>query len=141
MKPSSILGTDIREPALQLVKLLDGHPLALDQAGAYIEETGMSFTDYIKLYHAERRDLLNRRGSLIKARSIANIPKPLLVTFELCFEKAREQHPMATDILHFCAFLHPDAIPEELFQHDDSFKFDTTAFDEGITALLPLFPD
>src|SRR5581483_8304285 len=35
---------------------LDGFPLALDQAGAYIEETGCRFRDYLQLYHDHRRE-------------------------------------------------------------------------------------
>ena len=127
------VAADIRESALQVVELLDGHPLALDQAGAFIEDGG-SFTDYIHLYDKQRHDLLNRRGSLKGADS--GYPATVAVTFALCFDKARTQHPLAADILYFCAFLHPDAIPEELFQHDDSFKSDTTAFIDGRSTLL-----
>src|SRR5205823_2067785 len=81
----------------------------------------------------ERRYLLNRRGSWVSEYS--EHPDTVAATFKLSFEKACERHPLASDILHFCAFLQPDAIPEELFQHDDSFKFGTTVFDEAIAAL------
>jgi NB-ARC domain len=124
---------DIRKPALQLAELLGGHPLALDQAGAYIED-GSSFTDYIRLYYEQRLELLDERGSLKGAD--CDYPETVVVTFELCFRKASKRHALATDILRFCAFLHPDAIPAELFQHDDNFKLDTAAFRKGITALL-----
>src|SRR6185503_11548863 len=36
--------------ATNVVIALDAFPLALDQAGAYIEETGCSFGDYLQLY-------------------------------------------------------------------------------------------
>jgi tetratricopeptide (TPR) repeat protein len=124
---------DIRETALQVVELLGGLPLALDQAGAYFEERRLSFTDYIKRYHAERHRLLNRRGSRVSGYS--EHPEPVAVTLELSFKEACKGHPLATDILHFCSFLQPDDIPEELFQHDNSFKFDTTEFDDAIAAL------
>ena len=123
----------IREAALEVVELLGGLPLALDQAGAYIEGTRVSFTDYIKRYQSDRRRLLSKRGSLKSKYS--KHPEPVAVTFKLSFDKACEQHPLASDILQFCAFLHPDAIPEELFQHDDSLKFDTSEFDDAIAAL------
>jgi tetratricopeptide (TPR) repeat protein len=127
------VATNVHEAARQIVELLDGHPLALDQAGAFIEDRG-SFTTYKDLYDKQRRDLLDRRGSLKGAD--CDYPVTVAVTFTLCFNMARTQHPLADDILNFCAFLHPDAIPEELFQHDDSFKLDTLAFTDGITALL-----
>jgi len=127
------VSADTREAALQVVELLGEHPLALDQAGAFIKDGG-SFATYIQLYDKQRRDLLDRRGSLKGFDS--DYPQTVAVTFALCFDKAREQPTLADDILRFCAFLHPDAIPEELFQHDDSFKLDALAFTDGITALL-----
>jgi transcriptional regulator with XRE-family HTH domain len=128
------VAADIREAAAQLVELLDGHPLALDQAGAYIEETKVSFTDYIERYRAERRKLLNRRKAQVSKHT--DHPESVVVTFELCFANAHEQYPLASDILNFCAFLQPDAIPEELFQHEDNFKYGTTVFDDCFATLL-----
>jgi tetratricopeptide (TPR) repeat protein/DNA-binding XRE family transcriptional regulator len=133
------VAVDIREPAHQLVELLDGHPLSLDQAGAYIEETGESFPEYINLYQNQRRLFLGKYGALEGEPSeqpeYSQHPETVVVTFELCFEKAHERHPLATDILRFCAFLQPDAIPAELFQHDDNFKIDRDTFNSGIAAL------
>ena len=132
------IATNIRKPAEQLVELLGGHPLALDQAGAYIEDDPLvSFTDYINLYHEIRRDLLSERGSMDSDNvgKYSYHPDTVVVTFRLCFKMARKRHPMATDILHFCAFLQPDAIPAELFQHDNNFKFNRTAFKDGMIAL------
>lgn len=125
--------TNVREAVAMLVELLDGHPLALDQAGAYIEETGVSFTEYVARYQKERRYLLNRRKSQVSKYS--DHPEPLAMTFELCFQRAREWHPLATDILSFCAFLQPDAIPEEFFQHADGFRLSTVEFDDAIAVL------
>jgi len=119
--------------ARSLSKDMGGLPLALDQAGAYIEETAVSLSEYEQRYQEERRDLLHRRGSWV---GDGEHPEPVAVTFRLTFEKACERDPRAANILNFCAFLLPDAIPEELFQHDDSFKYGTTVFDEAIAALL-----
>ena len=134
------LSTDIREPARQLVRLLDGHPLALDQAGAYIDETDKSFTNYINLYQKQRLHFLDKYGALEDKRSEHAIysqhPETVAVTFKLCFEMAHKQHPLAADILNFCAFLHPDTIPEEMFQYDDSFKVDRDTFNGGVAVLL-----
>jgi tetratricopeptide (TPR) repeat protein len=128
---------DLRNAASQVVELLDGHSLALDQAGAYIND-GASLTEYINLYNEKRGELLSERGSLDEENEgkYSEYPDTVAVTFALCFEKASKRHPLSIDILRFCAFLHPDAIPDELFQHDDSFKRDTTGFKKGRTALL-----
>jgi DNA-binding XRE family transcriptional regulator len=121
---------DIREPGLQLVEELGGHALALEQTGAYIQETSVSFVDYLKLYEENRRSLLDQYGALDDEHIT------VAATFKTSFARARDLAPMAEDILHFCAFLQPDAIPEELFQHDESFKSDAMAFNKGIAALL-----
>ncbi len=123
---------DIRKTAMQIVEILGGHPLALDQAGSYIDGTGVSVAKYIQLYQEERRFLLDRRG----LASITNDhPESVVVTIEMSFKQACQQHPMAQDVLYFCSFLHPDSIPEVLFQYDDSFKFDTITFNESIEIL------
>jgi hypothetical protein len=51
-----------RTIAMKLAQELGGLPLALDQAGAYIEETQCSLVDYEQLYQTRRAELLARRG-------------------------------------------------------------------------------
>lgn len=58
------LALTTRKAAAQLVELLGGHPLALDQAGAYIQETGTSFDAYLRLHHEQHHLLLEKRGLL-----------------------------------------------------------------------------
>ena len=48
--------------AKELVEELGGLPLALDQAGAYIEEIQCSLSDYLDLFKRSRKDLLKQRG-------------------------------------------------------------------------------
>jgi hypothetical protein len=50
--------------ALALSEELGGLPLALDQAGAYIEETECGLENYQRLYQTKRAALLARRGML-----------------------------------------------------------------------------
>ena len=88
---------------------LGGLPLALAQAGAYIEETRCSLSEYQKLYQHYRADLLNRRGG-----QGYDHPEPVATTWTLSFEKVEQQNPAAADLLRMCAFLASSAIPEEL---------------------------
>jgi len=69
LRRSGILGSDVplhdapsadRECARKIVRTMQGLPLALDQAGAYIEETGIGISDYLDLYQAHRAELLKR---------------------------------------------------------------------------------
>jgi hypothetical protein len=51
-----------RSNAEKLTTQLDGLPLALDQAGAYIEETYCGLSGYLDLYRSHPRELLRHRG-------------------------------------------------------------------------------
>ncbi len=95
--------------ARMISKELGGLPLALDQAGAYIEETQCSLADYQQRYRNRRAQLLQRRGGLEKDH-----PEPVATPWSLAFEQVEQRSPAASDLLRLCAFLHPDAIPEEI---------------------------
>jgi tetratricopeptide (TPR) repeat protein len=98
-----------RSLAEAVVKELDGLPLALDQAGAYIEETNYSLSGYLDLYRTHRKDLLQRRSKLRTEH-----PEPVATTWSLSFQKVEQANPAAADLLRLCAFLDPDAIPEDI---------------------------
>jgi TIR domain/NB-ARC domain len=51
--------------AKEISQVMDGLPLALDQAGAYIEETACSLSGYLNLYQKQNTILLKRRGKLV----------------------------------------------------------------------------
>jgi tetratricopeptide (TPR) repeat protein len=99
-----------RDTAIRISTELGGLPLALDQAGAYIEETGCGLASYLDLYRQRRAELLKRRGAFGPDH-----PESVGTTFALSFEKIAGANPAAADLLRSCAFLHPDAIPEEIF--------------------------
>lgn len=101
--------TEQRQLAAAIVEELDGLPLALDQAGAYIEETRCGFSAYQQLYHTRRKELLQRRG-----RFSADHPESVAATWSLSFQQVEQESPAAADLLRFLAFLHPEAIPEEI---------------------------
>jgi tetratricopeptide (TPR) repeat protein len=99
---------DQRE-AMQIAENLGGLPLALDQAGAYLEETGCSLAEYQQVYQQRRSDLLKERRGLVSYH-----PDPVATTWSLSFAQVEQKHPAAADLLRLCAFLAPDAIPLEL---------------------------
>lgn len=95
--------------ATEIVSLLDGLPLALDQAGAYIEETRCGLSHYLDLFATRRKELLSRRGRLP-----VDHPEPVATTWSLSFQKAEQESAAAADLLRLLAFLGPEAIPEEI---------------------------
>jgi tetratricopeptide (TPR) repeat protein len=96
--------------AEQLVAAMGGVPLALDQAGAYIEETGCSVSTYLHHYEQQRARLLDRRGG-----AGGNHPHSVTTTFWLSSERIEREQSAAADLLRVCVLLHAEAIPEELF--------------------------
>ncbi len=100
---------DLRVQAGPIVRALDGLPLALDQAGAYIEETRCSLSEYLALYSKRRAALLNRQSGVPH-----DYPYTVAGTWSISFQQVEQRDPAAAELLRFCAFLDPDAIPEEI---------------------------
>jgi tetratricopeptide (TPR) repeat protein/transcriptional regulator with XRE-family HTH domain len=98
-----------RAAAESIAREMNGLPLALVQAGAYVEETGCSLDDYLRLYATRRKDLLARRSRLL-----LDYPATVATTWSLSFQQVEQQSLAAAELLRLCAFLAPDAIPEEL---------------------------
>jgi tetratricopeptide (TPR) repeat protein len=103
------------EAALQIVRELGGLPLALDQAGAYIEETSCGFQGYLALYRKEHKDLLKTRGG-----QVADHPASVTQTVQMAFKKIEKSNPSAADLLRLCAFLAPEAIPELIIERGEA---------------------
>jgi tetratricopeptide (TPR) repeat protein len=128
-----------RSKAKEISQAMDGLPLALDQAGAYIEETKCGLSHYFALYQEKRAELLKKRG-----RMISSHPESVTTTFSLSLEKVEIANPAAAELLRLFAFLHSDDIPEEIISEGASeivskfepFATDSTKLDEAIGELL-----
>jgi tetratricopeptide (TPR) repeat protein len=105
-----------RTDAEAIVTLLDGLPLALDQAGAYIEETNCGLAGYLTLYGTHRSDLLKRRGPLPSL-----YPEAVATTWSVSLQKVEQEKHSAIALLQMCAFLAPDEIPEEILTQGASY--------------------
>ncbi|HEX8129298.1 MAG TPA: FxSxx-COOH system tetratricopeptide repeat protein [Pyrinomonadaceae bacterium] len=93
----------------EITREVGGLPLALDQAGAFIEERPSSLAEYLELYRTEGVKLRAERGGIISDH------EPVTITFSLAFRQVENANAAAADMLRACAFLAPDAIPEEIF--------------------------
>ena len=98
-----------RGAARELAGELDGLPLALEQAAAYIVATRATFQRYLESY---------RTGGLarLEARrpALGRYPKSVATTWAANFEAVQADSEAAADVLRLSAFLAPDAIPFEL---------------------------
>lgn len=126
--------------AAEIVVAMGGLPLALDQAGAYIEEAGCNLSVYLQRYKRQRAHLLDRRGLLG-----GDHPHSVATTFRLTCEQMEREQPAAA-LLKVCAFLHAEAIPEELFGAGATYlgpelaplADDSSQFDQAIVVLRSL---
>jgi len=101
--------------AMAIAQEFASYPLALDQAGAYIDETGRSLASYLDLYRQRQVAFLGTRG-----RFVDDHPNPVTTTLSLTFEKIAQVDPDALKLLHLFAFLYPEALPDEMIAHGAS---------------------
>ncbi len=107
--------------ASDICTMLDGLPLAIDQAGAYIEESGCSLYLYMQRYQAQRAALLRQRGTYSTLH-----PEPVSATVLLALEKV--EPATAIELLKLCAYLRVDGIDEEMLAGADFFP---SSIEEG----------
>jgi tetratricopeptide (TPR) repeat protein len=105
----NMANSDDQSNARAISEKLDGLPLALDQAGAYIKEAPCPLPDYLSRYQTRRSDILPVRGQFDQ-----DYPASVATTWSLSFERVSQVNPAAAELLDICAFLAPDAIPEEM---------------------------
>jgi hypothetical protein len=98
------------DAALTLSQLMGGLPLALEQAGAYIEETGDTVSGYLKLYESKRVDITQRQYG-----ACPNYPLPIATAWKFSKRVVQAIDPRAFEMLQLCAFLAPEVIPIEIF--------------------------
>jgi len=98
--------TGQRDPgaAAALAEALGGLPLALEQAAAYIDNTGLSLAEYLRLFQEHETRIL-QRGEVL------GYPGSVATTWKVSFQRVQEVSPAAADLLDLFAFLAADEIP------------------------------
>jgi tetratricopeptide (TPR) repeat protein len=108
----ALSGSDAGELAARLGDL----PLALDQAAAYLDQTGMPPEEYQQLLGTRSADLY-RRGQA------AGHPATIATIWSLSIDRLQDTAPAAVQILELCAWLAPEPIPLDLFtRHSDQLS-------------------
>jgi tetratricopeptide (TPR) repeat protein len=98
-----------QQAARKISQTLDGHPLALDQAGVYIGKYHLPLLGYLQRYERNRTKLLNDRGDRLSRHE-----ESVVITLDLSFEKLEERSADAALLLQFLTFLYPDAISRKI---------------------------
>lgn len=125
------------EAAIRISTLMDGLPLALEQAGAYIEDTGTSESRYLSIYEKHRAEVIKRQYG-----ALPNYPLAVATVWDISRNIVKRREPATFDLLQLCAFLAPDAIPREVFTRGaalgpelQAFAADDFALDIAIATL------
>ncbi|WP_405592745.1 FxSxx-COOH system tetratricopeptide repeat protein [Streptomyces sp. NBC_01092] len=100
------------EDADRVASAVGDLPLALDQAGAWLDETGTPVDTYLaELEHQAERVLSLSRP--------ANYPEPVAATWNVSIERLKERSPAAVRLLQLCAFFAAEPISMELLYGDE----------------------
>jgi hypothetical protein len=93
-----------RHAAAGLADVAGGLPLALEQAGAFIQATGGSLAGYLASFGQRRMELLARGEPTGYSQTVAT-------TWRLTFEHLQQAAPGAVGLLRLLAACAPEAIP------------------------------
>jgi len=96
---------DDRASANELADALGDLPLALEQAGAYIEETTITLSKYIDIFRLHRNKLWK------KEHNPDNYPNTVATTWTLAMENVLCESKAAADLLNLFSYFGSDDIP------------------------------
>jgi hypothetical protein len=100
-------GQSNRDAANDLADELGDLPLALEQAGAYIDAGSKTIADYLRLFRSKQKEMIARGEPSIGYEAT------IATTWEISFQALREKSLAAVDLLNLFAFFAPDAIRGE----------------------------
>ncbi len=93
----------------KLAESLGDLPLALEQAGAVLYESGTSVDDYLQLLEERTPEILAQGTAL-------EYPTSMTAAWQISVAQLRQQSPQALELLRCCAFLGPEPIPRDVFK-------------------------
>ncbi|WP_245667878.1 FxSxx-COOH system tetratricopeptide repeat protein [Actinomadura macra] len=97
------------EHADKLAEELGDLPLALDQAGALLAQTGMTAADYLDALHRET-------GQLLSVGKPNEYPMSMTAAWRISVTNLGQRMPEAVELLRCCALFGPEPIPRDVFR-------------------------
>ena len=104
-------GQQDERSARRICEVLGDLPLALEQAGAYIDATRRPLAEYLEIFAAHQQELLRREPAP------SDYPGTVITTWEMALRQVSEISSASADLLNLCAFLAPDQIDRTLLAH------------------------
>ncbi|HEV7452400.1 MAG TPA: FxSxx-COOH system tetratricopeptide repeat protein [Pseudonocardiaceae bacterium] len=92
----------------RIAAALEDLPLAVNQAAAFLAETGTAVEEYLKL-------LTSRAAEILAQGAPVTYPASLAASWQLAFDRLAVDEPAALDLLRLAAQLAPEPIPFTLF--------------------------
>ena len=125
--------------AVKLAKELDGLPLAIATAGAYLDQTARSFSDYLCLYKESWVRLKEMSPTLNSYED-----RTLYSTWQISFDYIKKRNPLSANLLRLWAYFDNQDLWFELLQHSDSndpewireLTKDELSFDGAVRVLI-----
>jgi tetratricopeptide (TPR) repeat protein len=101
--------------AKKLAKELDGLPLALATAGAYLAQTAISCSDYLQLYKASWAKLQKTTPELSSYED-----RTFYSTWQISFEHVKRRNELSAKLLRLWAYFDSQDIWFEILRHGNS---------------------
>lgn len=101
-------------------------PLAVAQAAAYMEQTGMDPAEYL-------RHFTNRRAALIARGDVVDYQGRVDTAWELSLEQLKTVSPKSLELLELSAFLAPEPVPISLLERHETLTAQTEGGLDGLT--------
>lgn len=96
------------DEADRLADALGDLPLAVEQAAAWLAETGMTADEYLRLFEEKRLELLDDSES-------PDYNMPVIAAWNVSLDQLEAKNPAALQLLQVCSFCAPEPIPRRLF--------------------------
>ncbi|OCK73381.1 hypothetical protein K432DRAFT_410741 [Lepidopterella palustris CBS 459.81] len=116
LKTRVLVGESSEHDAKALVRALEGIPLAITHAAAYIAVREITVSNYLELFHESEENqayLLNTQEARDLRRD-ASGSDAVLTTWQISFEQIRKTRPEAADLLSLMTMFDRQGIPEYL---------------------------
>ncbi|KAH8745706.1 kinase subdomain-containing protein, partial [Hyaloscypha sp. PMI_1271] len=111
-----------------LLKELTYLPLAIVQAAAYINESGITFADYLLLLADQEEEVIDLLSEEFEDNGrYYSVKNPVAMTWLISFEQIRHRDPLAANYLSFMCCINPKDIPQSLLPAGPSQKNETDA--------------
>ncbi|MGJ6966310.1 FxSxx-COOH system tetratricopeptide repeat protein [Streptosporangium sp. G11] len=100
-----------REEAELVADALGDLPIAVEQAGAWLSETGTTVEDYIT-------QLAEKSSVMLSLNTPRNYPQPVAATWNVSFSSLRERSPASARLLELLSFFAPEPVSLTLLRGD-----------------------